>query len=483
MAGKHASAGGRRTVAPGGPRHGKAASSPSRTSLSGTAAVWLVAAALVSPSAAATALIAIDLALFPQHSLVAPEAAVSADAADPVAVQPAERSASSQTVVHASQPKDAAGEAGAGTRPDEAAAPDAQALEATLEPTSARGCAGASSALAADVRDVPQTTFSLAEALKMARISLAGLAGVADSFVFDGVTATAFPFEGEDAEAVQAALDAFSEAGYSAGFLVYDLASAAGVGCNIDEAFFSASTVKAPFAAYVLDREIAAENASWDEELHEGVAVEGTGVMADDDRDAYSLGEVLENTIVHSDNTGYALLLDRFGADGFAAWAADAAVEVDPAEFIEVGGYPFVSARTMALLWAAAAAPVLQGTPDPWRLSSGWDAYAEAASSPLAGWLASTDESFIAEALGDGALVLSKPGYEISSDVANACLSECGLVIDENGPYLIAVMTNADFDDASFRDNEPLMVDLVRALAASRPSWGGADESRPGLNP
>ncbi|NHM13398.1 serine hydrolase [Xiamenia xianingshaonis] len=470
MAGKHASAGGRRTVAPGGPRHGRAPSSPSRKSLSGTAVGWFVAAALLSPSAVTTALIAIDLALFPQHSLVASEAVVSADAADAVAAQPVERPASSQTAAHVSQPEDAAGEADAGKRPDEVAAPDAQALEAALEPASAPGCVGASSALAADIRDVPRTTFSLAESLKVARAALAGLADVADSFVFDGVTATAFPFEGEDAKAVQAALDAFSEAGYDVGFLVYDLASAAGVGYNIDEAFFSASTVKAPFAAYVLDREIAAGNASWDEELHEDVVVEGTGVMADDDRDDYSLGEVLENTIVHSDNTGYALLLDRFGADGFAAWAADAAVEVDPGEFAEVRGYPFVSARTMALLWAASAAPVLQGTPDPWRLASGWGAYAEAASSPLAGWLASTDESFIAEALGDGALVLSKPGYEISSDVANACLSECGLVIDESGPYLIAVMTNADFDDASFRDNEPLMVDLVRALAASRPS-------------
>ena len=98
--------------------------------------------------------------------------------------------------------------------------------------------------------------------------------------------------EPDEAPAVFQALEAYAAAGYDVGFVVYDLATQRGVSYNADQGFFSASTVKAPFAAYVVQSEVDGGGASLDDEMFEDLVMEGTGVMAFDDTSVYALRDV-----------------------------------------------------------------------------------------------------------------------------------------------------------------------------------------------
>ena len=43
-------------------------------------------------------------------------------------------------------------------------------------------------------------------------------------------------------------------------------------------------------------------------------------------------------------------------------------------------------------------------------------------------------------------------------------LNDAGIVESVAGDYLVAVMSDADYDDAYFTDNEPLILNLIAAL-------------------
>ena len=138
---------------------------------------------------------------------------------------------------------------------------------------------------------------------------------------------------------------AYHDAGYEVGFVIYDLTThARGVwDYNADQWFFSASTVKAPFVAFASQDMVDGGRASLDEEVVEDVILlDGTGIMSSDDIDRYDLQTVMANTIVHSDNTGYGLLRERFDQNDFQAWCA--AADVDAAAW-QGRWYPYYAAR------------------------------------------------------------------------------------------------------------------------------------------
>lgn len=235
------------------------------------------------------------------------------------------------------------------------------------------------------------------------------------------------------------------------GFVVFDLAERRGLGYNVDTSFFSASTVKAPFVASVVQGAVDVGTASMDDEMTERIVSEGTGIMAHDGVDRYDLKTVLAHTLVHSDNTGYALLRERFGAEAFEAWCAQAGVDA-----VSWNGawYPNYSVRDLAELWVSIGSYLVEG-----EGNAGW----------LADQLSATSASFLREALGDRARVLSKPGYEMASaTVATGALNDAGVVLSEGGAYVIAIMSDADYDDESFTDNEHLIVNLAKALGDAR---------------
>ena len=82
--------------------------------------------------------------------------------------------------------------------------------------------------------------------------------------------------------------------------------------------------------------------------------------------------------------------------------------------------------------------------------------------------LLQTDSSFLRKALGERHQVLSKPGYEIDTPWYDmGALNDAGLVLVDNDAYVIAIMSDVDYDDEYFTDNEYLIVDLASALGAT----------------
>ena len=283
-----------------------------------------------------------------------------------------------------------------------------------------------------------------------ARTALDAASGTEDVNLFSSVTGIARTLASDEIADVESAIAAFHDAGFNVGFVMYDLTTREGVGYNADQQFFSASTVKAPFVAFAAQDMVDGGKASFDEEVVEDVILDGTGVMASDDIDRYDLQTVMSNTIVHSDNTGYGLLRERFDQGDFEAWCA--AADVDAAAW-QGEWYPSYTPRDLAKLWLNIGAYVAEG-----EGNAAW----------LSDVLQQTDRSFLREALGDRHRVLSKPGYEIDTlwyDMG--ALNDAGLVIADTDAYVLVIMSDADYDDEYFTDNEHLIVDLASALGAT----------------
>ena len=251
---------------------------------------------------------------------------------------------------------------------------------------------------------------------------------------------------------VAAAVDAYGAWGYDVSFVLYSFDTGSVIGYNVDRTYFCASAVKAPFAAFVLEDLIDTGAEPADEVIHETEVRGGSGTMDTDGIVDYALGEVIERTVVESDNTGYRLLWRRYGGQAFDAWAARFGV---PAGAINGAEYPSLSARTLARLWAGIAAYADSGSD-----RGTW----------LADMLARTDHSFIRPLAGEGATVLSKPGYETNrwhTDEPTfdyGALHDAGIVIDEAGTWLIVVMSNANFDNDYQPEARPLIDGLISVL-------------------
>lgn len=298
------------------------------------------------------------------------------------------------------------------------------------------------------------------------------------------------------AQAVSAAYDAFAEHGFEASFVVYDYAAKTAVGRNVDAEYFCASTIKAPFAAYVATDVVEAGAARPEDEMVETEVVEGSGTMDTDGETVYALGEVVDNMLVFSDNTAYRMLWRAFGGEGFEAWAADWGVDVGSWAGAE---YVFYSARDLAKLWvgvfdclsedarnqasASSGERASGSTREPGVESSGassaepsGDAGGRSGSSAqslsLAADLVRTQSSLLRKTLDASAFVVSKPGFESNSYHAGepydmGALHDAGVVGFQKGSCLIVVMSNIDYDDEFETENEWLVTDLISALAAA----------------
>lgn len=329
-----------------------------------------------------------------------------------------------------------------GTTPEEPALPLAPTDAAdAAEVVSAEEAPASESLQAADPRavaDEARTALDWASATDVVNL-------------FDASTGIERSVSADEAPDVEQALAAFAEAGYNVGFVVYDFQTQRGLGFNADGLFFSASTIKAPFVSYAVQDAVDGGSASFDEEVYEDVLMEGTGVMASDDQDVYDLRTVIANTIVFSDNTGYALLRERLDTVGFEAWCAAAGVD---AAAWEGELYPSYTPRDLAKLWLNTGAYVVGDAPN-----AAW----------LGALFSKTQNSFLRAALGEHHQVLAKPGYEVSMPgYSTSALNDAGVVLADGDAYVVAIMSDADYDDEYLTDNEHLIVDLAAALGAAR---------------
>ena len=213
---------------------------------------------------------------------------------------------------------------------------------------------------------------------------------------------------------VNEALAAFTQEGYSTGFVLMDLKTGKGMSYNLDSVFYSASTVKAPYIASVYSgafHNSIEESAPW-----------------------YS---TCEDICVWSDGYQYAYLRQVFGDQVFADWLS--AMGVDASKGI--GNYTWCTARDLGKMWLGMYDYFLYSGPAGGQLSS---------------MLSHGFGSSIYSELGGEYSVSSKggwypelPGYTATNDG--------GIVRASSGNYMVAILSNA-----------PERFDLTRALVRAR---------------
>ncbi|MEQ3363671.1 serine hydrolase [Raoultibacter massiliensis] len=266
--------------------------------------------------------------------------------------------------------------------------------------------------------------------------------------VFSALKGTSEPLGEGDSAAIEDALAAFADCGYHAGFVVLDLSTGRGLSYNAHTDFFSASTIKAPFVAFLWQEFIEDGEIELADTLVKDASYGGTGVMAsEEDKDEYALEEVIADTIVYSDNTGYAMLRSHYAGASWDEWTARAGV---PQAESDSGWYLNYCACDLARYWLA--------------IDSFLETESEGAQS-VKDLLGSTEVSFLRQALGAECKVYAKAGFESNdSDSGLSALNDAGIVESPSGDYLVAVMSDADYSDPYLTENAYLIVDLIKAL-------------------
>lgn len=140
---------------------------------------------------------------------------------------------------------------------------------------------------------------------------------------------------------------------YGAGnsFYIVSLEDNMSIGYNIDKAFETASSIKAPYALYV-SREIAKGNIDPDRKIayvpkyHNA----GTGVVKNYDYGTeFTVRELIYYSLTESDNVAHTILHGTFGVKGYNAMLK----ELKTKQLYLTAGNPwgFTSARSAAIIW------------------------------------------------------------------------------------------------------------------------------------
>ena len=283
--------------------------------------------------------------------------------------------------------------------------------------------------------------------LNLEQTDLAIVPSGRDITAFSVLKGTVEPLGESQSATLRGAISAFGDSGYHVGFVVLDLTTGRGVSYNADTDFFSASTVKAPFVTFLWQEFIEGGRASVEDVLVKEDVYGGTGVMASEEgKSEYALEEVMANTIMYSDNTGYAMLRDHYDGDSWDAWTAKAGVSQAPSDS---GWYYDYGACDLAKYWIA--------------IDSYLEGNTEGAQS-IEKLFGSTEVSFLRQALGSDCAVYAKAGFESSFVGSAAALNDAGIVESPSGDYLIAVMSDADYSYPDATENAYLVVDLIKAL-------------------
>ena len=303
------------------------------------------------------------------------------------------------------------------------------AADAESDPPSATGTAMVSS-FAADPRELQ----AIADCASPTAFSLSG----------GSDSGTALSTEAE--AAIEAALEPYEANGVPAGFLLLDCTTGLGIACNIDEVIYGASSFKAPYAAYVCQ-----------EHIETGLVELGTyldyytqSATGSYRISGYSTLEgILSDTIVYSSNGAFGSLREAFDGAVFDTWLEAQGVDIDESDG---SWFPSLTVRDAAALWM--------------NVRNYLDTETDTASL-LSGLLASTETSFIRDALADvdGATVRDKAGwYADGSSSAYNSVCDSGIVSVGESDYLLCIMTGAAWSDESVDDFE----DLAAAVFAAR---------------
>ncbi len=235
------------------------------------------------------------------------------------------------------------------------------------------------------------------------------------TITWDGLTEDDLPETEALMTEIKAAVDAFSEEGYSTGFLLYDLNSGGGISYHADESYYSASAIKGPYVAWL---------------------VQAYPETAD------ILYGTIQNTIQWSSNDDYETLITLYGSTEFNNWAAGLGCDD-----IAITGewYPAVNAREFAMLWNSIYDYFMSESCDP----------------DIREFYNGTLSSAIYETLGEEYTVYSKAGW-IGEGVGTYynVQNDAGIVLKEDAPYVLVVLSDA-YGRLDLLDNLVSVLDLA----------------------
>lgn len=228
--------------------------------------------------------------------------------------------------------------------------------------------------------------------------------------------------EDESLAALQDTLDQAQELG-DVGVVFYNLSSGKGVTYNADAEVYGASSYKALYVLYVCELLVETGQVSLDDAL-------GT-------YGGYSMGwltvrDLIETSVVNSDNDSFVALRATFDQDGYEDWIAALGVE-DEVALDPTSDFPTYCPRTSVKLWREMSEYLIRESE-----TSQW----------LSGLLASTTRSFIRDGIADDhAMVRNKAGW-ISEAGCNATC-DAGLIDVDGDTYIMSIMTSMPWSDRS----------------------------------
>lgn len=228
--------------------------------------------------------------------------------------------------------------------------------------------------------------------------------------------------EDESLAALQDTLDQAQELG-DVGVVFYNLSSGKGVTYNADAEVYGASSYKALYVLYVCELLVETGQVSLDDTL---------GTYGGNSMGWLTVRDLIETSVVNSDNDSFVALRATFDQDGYEDWIAALGVE-DEVALDPMSDFPTYCPRTSAKLW---------------REMSEYLSRESETSQWLSGLLASTTRSFIRDGIADDhAMVRNKAGW-ISEAGCNATC-DAGLIDVDGETYIMSIMSSMPWSDRS----------------------------------
>ena len=239
----------------------------------------------------------------------------------------------------------------------------------------------------------------------------------------DGVITTpGFPEASEVLEILTDAMDSLNSDWFDYGYLMLDLKSGEGVFYNIDEVFYTASSIKGPYAASLAD-------------IAPDIAFEW------------------ENTIVsmlkYSDNDAYTALNDTYRRVYIQQWCEETGIDPDPFRY----KYPHIGTRELAMLWIRA-----------------YEFFEESENGDAVGaWFEEPANSLIHGVLGEEYTTRSKGGWIVPYTPPEPEIGEDGELIEPEIPEGAIISTEGATVDAGivYAGDHPYLVAIMSDLPSS----------------
>lgn len=240
--------------------------------------------------------------------------------------------------------------------------------------------------------------------------------------------------------AIRTALENFD--GASVGFGMYDVESGRGIGYNLDQQIYGASSFKAPYALYLCQKHV------------ENGELTIPGLSDEDGAELFGAGGytkiLIENAICNSDNDSFAMLRSMYDANGYNEWVDELGIQ--DAAYTPDSWFPWYSVRSSLKIWT--------------EMYNYWQTGGDAAQ-----WLSSlcgeTTVSFLRDVVDPlGATVRNKAGWcsggDYGYDFNGVC--DAGVIQLDGRTYVVSVMAGVP----DCEENRELVESLIAAIFDAR---------------